>query len=134
MARCGTATPTTFGGTFLKCPLEYPIKSDLGLGNTIYFGMNIFLPPVFATFLFQGTHSHFPVSSQAKECLAAAQTQKKSVEEILAASKDWDLDLTHLDAKEIAMAMGHWRAADGTTDFLSICSIILLAKDWGIQF
>ena len=72
---------------------------------------------------------------EAKECLAAAQTQKKSVEEILAASKDWDLDLMHLDAKEpwLWVKIGE-RETDGTTDFSSICSIILLAKDWGIQF
>jgi hypothetical protein len=38
----------------------------------------------------------FPDCLEAKECLAAAQTQKKSVEEILAASKDWHLDLTKM--------------------------------------
>ena len=71
--------------------------------------MNIHLPPVF-TRGSEGTCSHFAVSSlEAKECLAAAQTQKKSVEEILAGSKDWDLDLTHLDA----MVKGqNWRPGD----------------------
>ena len=49
---------------------------------------------------FEDTSSHFPVSSpEAKECVAAAQTQK-SLEEILAGSKDWDLDLMHFDARK----------------------------------
>jgi hypothetical protein len=53
------------------------------------------------------------------------------VEEILGASKDWDLDLT----KMAMAAMGqNWKPADGIKDFLSISSIIVLANDWGIPF
>ena len=100
------------------------------LGNTIVFwDEHTFTPSVHR---FEGTHSHFPPDcSEAKECLAAAQTQKKSVEEILGASKDWDLDLT----KMAMAAMGqNWKPADGIKDFLSISSIIVLANDWGIPF
>ena len=53
------------------------------------------------------------------------------MEEILGASKDWDLDLT----KMAMAAMGqNWKPADGIKDFLSISSIIVLANDWVSHF